>query len=66
MIVTLLSAFLLLQQPDTLQAAGITALRAVAPPTESLSGERLRAQDNLADAIRDFAGIQIRDYGGAG
>ncbi len=66
MIVTLLSALLFLQPPDTLQAAGITALRSVAPPTESIGGERLRAKDNLADAIRDFSGIQLRDYGGAG
>ena len=66
MIACLLTAFALLQQPDTLQAAGVTAVRSISPATEAVSGEALRQKSNLADAVRDFSGVQLRDYGGAG
>lgn len=37
-------------------------------PTQSLSGERLKSLNSfsVADAIRYFAGVQIKDYGGIG
>ena len=57
---------LLLQQPDTLTASAVSAKRVVSPPTDATSGEKLQRSVNLADAIRDFSGIQLRDYGGAG
>lgn len=66
MIACLLTAIALLQQPDTLQAAGVTAVRSISPATEAVSGEALRQKSNLADAVRDFSGVQLRDYGGAG
>ncbi len=61
-----LSAVLLLQQPDTLAASAVSAKRFVAPPTDASSGEKLQRSVHLADAIRDFSGIQLRDYGGTG
>ena len=57
---------LLLQQPDTLTASAVSAKRVVSPPTDATSGEKLQRSVNLADAIRDFSGIQLRDYGGVG
>ncbi|MBQ1912740.1 MAG: TonB-dependent receptor [Bacteroidales bacterium] len=66
MIACLLTALLLLQQPDTLQAAAVTAVRSVSPATETATREVLQRKDNLADAIRDFSGVQLRDYGGVG
>ena len=63
---SLLVAFSLLQQPDTLAPASVSARREISPATEAVSGEPLRQALNLADAIRDFSGIQLRDYGGAG
>ena len=66
MIACLLTALLLLQQPDTLQAAAVTAVRSVSPATETATREVLQRKDNLADAVRDFSGVQLRDYGGVG
>ncbi len=62
----LLSVLLLLQQPDTLAASAVSAKRVVSPPTDAISGQRLQRSVNLSDAIRDFSGIQLRDYGGVG
>ena len=62
----LLTTLLLLQQPDTLAPAAVSAKRVVSPPTDATSGEKLQRSVNLADAIRDFSGIQLRDYGGVG
>ena len=61
-----LSALLLFQQPDTLAPAAVSAVRVISPATDATSGEPLQQALNLADAIRDFSGIQLRDYGGAG
>ena len=63
---SVLVAFSLLQMPDTLDAAHVSAARETAPATESASGEELRRAENLADAVRGFSGIQLRDYGGVG
>lgn len=52
--------------PDTLPPAAVSARRQISPPTESATGEKLQRALNVSDAIRDFSGIQLRDYGGAG
>ena len=65
MILSLISA-LLLTPPDTLAPSSVTASRNVSPPVESVSGVVLRDSPSAADAIRDFSGIQLRDYGGVG
>ena len=59
-------AALLVSPPDTLEASSVTASRNVSPPSESVSGVVLRDASSAADAIRDFSGIQLRDYGGVG
>jgi len=66
MILTLLLAAIFAFEPDTLAPAGITAQRSVSPPSQSVSGKTLTNATSAADAIRDFSGIQIRDYGGVG
>lgn len=59
-------ALLLLQQPDTLAPSRVSAVRDISPATETAPREKLQQAVNLADAIRDFSGIQLRDFGGAG
>lgn len=54
------------QEADSLRAARVTAAIEVAPPSAGISGVRLREAENLPDAIREFSGLQLRDYGGAG
>ena len=65
MIFSLIAA-ILLSPPDTLEASSVTASRGVSPPVSAVSGERLTDSPSAADAIRDFSGIQLRDYGGVG
>ena len=65
MILSLIAA-ILTAPPDTLEASSVTARRNVSPPTESVSGITLRQASSAADAVRDFSGIQLRDYGGVG
>ncbi|MBO4340773.1 MAG: TonB-dependent receptor, partial [Bacteroidales bacterium] len=65
MILALLTA-MMVSPPDTLAPAGIVANRNVSPPTQSVSGPILQNATSAADAIRDFSGIQLRDYGGVG
>ena len=38
----------------------------MAPPAAAVGGPRLRAAASLPAAIREFSGLQLRDYGGAG
>ena len=54
------------QEADSLNAARVTADLQVAPPAAAIAGPRLRATVSLPAAIREFSGIQLRDYGGAG
>ena len=54
------------QEADSLRAARVTATLHVAPPAAAVAGPRLRAAVNLPAAIREFSGLQLRDYGGAG
>ena len=54
------------QEADSLRAARVTAALEIAPPSAASTGERLRAAENLPAAIREFSGLQLRDYGGAG
>lgn len=65
MILALLTA-VLISPPDTLEASSVTASRNVTPATESVSGVTLKQALSTADAIRDFSGVQLRDYGGVG
>ena len=65
MILSIIAA-ILLAPPDTLEASSVTARRNVSPPCESVSGQLLRDASSAADAVRDFSGIQLRDYGGVG
>ena len=44
----------------------MTAAREVAPPAAAIAGPRLRGAAGLPAAIREFSGLQLRDYGGAG
>jgi len=66
MLCLLIALGLFQQQPDTLAPAAVSAVRVISPATDATSGEPLQQALNLADAIRDFSGIQLRDYGGAG
>ena len=61
-----LSTLLLLQQPDSLEAARVQARREVAEASASIKGESLRQEGDVADAIRSFSGLQLKDYGGLG
>ena len=54
------------QEADSLNAARVTADLRVAPPAAAIAGPRLRSSVSLPAAIREFSGIQLRDYGGAG
>ncbi|MBQ6199533.1 MAG: TonB-dependent receptor [Bacteroidales bacterium] len=66
MLTALLSLSILIQAPDTLDASVVRAQRRVSPPVEKATREVLERAANLAEAIRDFSGVQLRDYGGAG
>lgn len=57
---------LMIQAPDTLDASVVSAHHHVSPPSEKASREVLERASSLADAIRDFSGVQLRDYGGVG
>lgn len=54
------------QEADSLRAARVTAKIEVAPPAAAIGGPRLRRAESLPAAIREFSGLQLRDYGGAG
>ena len=59
----------LLPQVDTLQEASVTAVRKeVVVPRQTMSGADLQAlsSSTVADALKFFAGVQIKDYGGLG
>ncbi|MCQ2348727.1 MAG: hypothetical protein MJZ65_06030, partial [Paludibacteraceae bacterium] len=53
-----------------LDSVVVVAKRHVAPviPAQSLVGERLQelSAHSVADAMRYFSGVQIKDYGGVG
>ena len=54
---------------DTLSSASVTAYAARSvTPVHTLSGETLRrlSSQSIADALRYFSGVQIKDYGGIG
>ena len=55
---------------DTLNAAIVTAraVQGVSVPQQRLSGEQLQALSttSVADAMKFFAGVQIKDFGGLG
>ncbi|MBR6305732.1 MAG: TonB-dependent receptor [Bacteroidales bacterium] len=57
---------LMIQAPDTLDASVVSASKRISPPVERAPREVLERSANVADAIRDFSGVQLRDYGGAG
>ena len=66
LILLLTASRALAQEADSLRAARVTAAIEIAPPSAAASAERLRAGENLPAAIREFSGLQLRDYGGAG
>lgn len=56
-------------EPDTLPEFTVTTHRhAQTIPTQRLDGQRLEAlrTHSVADALRYFSGVQIKDYGGVG
>lgn len=66
MLAAALAIFIAFQAPDTLDASVVSAARHISPPTESATREIILRSASLADAIRDFSGLQMRDYGGVG
>ena len=66
MLAAITALFLSAQAPDTLDASVVHAARHISPATETASREKILRSSSLADAIRDFSGIQLRDYGGLG
>ena len=57
------------EMADTLRQSSVTAAAArPVTPVSTLSGETLRrlSSQSIADAIRYFSGVQIKDYGGIG
>ena len=50
---------------DTLRASGIVGLRQSAAG-DSAPRERIAAVDGIADIVRTFSGVQLKDYGGLG
>ena len=69
MISIALTALLLIQQPDTLAGVTVTADRVlpVLKPAEEVFLPAIKAPPvQVADVLRRFTGIQVKDYGGAG
>ena len=69
MISIALTALLLIQQPDTLAGVTVTADRVlpVLKPVEEVFLPAIKAPPvQVADVLRRFTGIQVKDYGGAG
>ena len=66
MLAAIAAIFLNIQAPDTLSAATVSAARHISPATEKAGKEVLERSVSVADAIRDFSGVQLRDYGGVG
>ena len=66
MISALIAAALLLPPTDTLPASRVSARLSVSPPSSSAGAEELRRSLDLPSAVRQFGGVQIRDYGGVG
>lgn len=66
MLAAIAAIFLNIQAPDTLSASTVSAARHISPATETASKEVLERTVTIADAIRDFSGVQLRDYGGVG
>ena len=66
MLAAIAAIFLNIQAPDTLSAATVSAARHISPATEKAPKEVLERAVTVADAIRDFSGVQLRDYGGVG
>lgn len=69
---TISSALACETQPDSVSLGEVT-VKARVPfreviPAQTLSGDRLEAlrSQNVADALRYFSGVQIKDYGGVG
>ena len=66
MLAAIAAIFLNIQAPDTLSAATVSAVRHISPATEKAGKDVLERTVTVADAIRDFSGVQLRDYGGIG
>ena len=73
MIALIVSACITLAEPDTLRTAEVTAQRRVAGLATAVTVQRIDSADimrrgitSTADALRRMAGVNLRDYGGAG
>ena len=52
--------------PDTLGAAAVTSEASSIVPPRTVGQEKLRLSPTVTSAVRRFAGVQVRDYGGVG
>jgi outer membrane cobalamin receptor len=73
LIALIVSACITLAEPDTLRTAEVTAQRRVAGLATAVTVQRIDSADimrrgitSTADALRRMAGVNLRDYGGAG
>ncbi len=53
-------------RPDTLGAAAVTSEASSIVPPRTVGQEKLRLSPTVTSAVRRFAGVQVRDYGGVG
>ena len=51
---------------DTLEAASVSSTRGSVIRPQRISSEELKTVSALPEAVRRFAGVQLRDYGGVG
>lgn len=54
------------ERTDTLVSSIVSASYGSIVVPQRISGKELRSSANLSEAVRRFAGVQVRDYGGAG
>lgn len=53
---------------DTIPASAVRAYPVMGniSPSDSISQEKIRSSASIADAVRMFSGVQVKDYGGVG
>ncbi len=54
------------ETPDTLSAARVSSVRGSVVAPQVITSKELRSVSALPEAVRRFAGVQLRDYGGVG
>lgn len=67
-LISLAADTLAVAKTDSLDAACVTSFASLTVPQQSLNGEDLRilSTTGVAEAIKYFAGVQIKDFGGLG